>query len=167
VQEQEDEGCSSGTVKGPPAVYCYICGKMFGTRSIAIHEPQCLEKWRLENEKLPPHQRRSEPIKPQTRESLASPFFPPSPVFPFFFFSLLYSSHSFLHFIVFSYFLFFLRPFPFLFSCWSILLRRFLPFLVRFVIYSPSKRVCVAATLKTCIPEVLSSNLGRDIGPPD
>jgi hypothetical protein len=70
VQEQEDEGGSSGTVKGPPAVYCYICGKMFGTRSIAIHEPQCLERWRLENEKLPPLQRRSEPIKPQTRESL-------------------------------------------------------------------------------------------------
>jgi hypothetical protein len=55
-------------VKVPPAVYCYICGKMFGTRSIGIHEPQCLEKWRMENEKLPAHQKRSEPIKPQSRE---------------------------------------------------------------------------------------------------
>ena len=55
-------------MKVPPAVYCYICGKMFGTRSIGIHEPQCLDKWRMENEKLPAHQRRSEPVKPQTRE---------------------------------------------------------------------------------------------------
>ena len=55
-------------MKVPPAVYCYICGKMFGTRSIGIHEPQCLDKWRMENEKLPAHQRRSEPVKPQSRE---------------------------------------------------------------------------------------------------
>ena len=73
-QEQQDAGSSSsssgsgGAAKVPPAVYCYICGKMFGTRSIGIHEPQCLDKWRLENEKLPAHQRRSEPIKPQSRE---------------------------------------------------------------------------------------------------
>ncbi|XP_069672603.1 uncharacterized protein [Periplaneta americana] len=63
-QEQDDAG--GGAVKVPPAVYCYICGKMFGTRSIGIHEPQCLEKWRLENEKLPAPQRRPEPLKPQT-----------------------------------------------------------------------------------------------------
>jgi hypothetical protein len=102
-QEQQDEGGSSSVVKAPPAVYCYICGKMFGTRSIAIHEPQCIEKWRLENEMLPPHQRRSEPVKPQTRESLASPFFLlsrlrlffPRSVAPFFFHSCLYSfKHS-------------------------------------------------------------------------
>jgi hypothetical protein len=60
-------------VKVPPAVYCYICGKMFGSRSIGIHEPQCLDKWRLENEKLPAHQRRSEPIKPQSREFVLHP----------------------------------------------------------------------------------------------
>jgi hypothetical protein len=100
AQEQDDEGPNSGTVKGPPALYCYICGKMFGTRSIAIHEPQCLEKWRLENETLPQHQRRSEPIKPQTRESLCFPllsslsslrlFFRLSAL-PLIFFSSLYS----------------------------------------------------------------------------
>lgn len=45
-------------------VLCYICGRMFGTRSISIHEPHCLERWRLENEKLPEHQRRQEPIRP-------------------------------------------------------------------------------------------------------
>ncbi|XP_078422853.1 zinc finger protein 474-like [Cetorhinus maximus] len=44
---------------------CYICGKQFGLHSIIIHEPQCLEKWRIENEKLPKHQRRPEPRKPE------------------------------------------------------------------------------------------------------
>jgi hypothetical protein len=67
VQEQQGAGC--GAVRVPPAVYCYICGKMFGTRSIGIHEPQCLDRWRQDNEQLPAHQRRADPVKPQTRES--------------------------------------------------------------------------------------------------
>ncbi|XP_006886056.1 PREDICTED: zinc finger protein 474-like [Elephantulus edwardii] len=44
---------------------CYICGREFGSQSISIHEPQCLEKWRIENSKLPKHLRRPEPSKPQ------------------------------------------------------------------------------------------------------
>ncbi|XP_012583278.1 PREDICTED: zinc finger protein 474 [Condylura cristata] len=44
---------------------CYICGREFGSLSLAIHEPQCLEKWRIENSKLPKHLRRPEPSKPQ------------------------------------------------------------------------------------------------------
>lgn len=44
---------------------CYICGREFGSQSLAIHEPQCLEKWRIENNKLPKHLRRPEPSKPQ------------------------------------------------------------------------------------------------------
>ncbi|XP_030744844.1 zinc finger protein 474-like [Echinops telfairi] len=44
---------------------CYLCGREFGSQSLAIHEPQCLEKWRLENSKLPKHLRRPEPSKPQ------------------------------------------------------------------------------------------------------
>ncbi|XP_008588235.1 PREDICTED: zinc finger protein 474-like [Galeopterus variegatus] len=44
---------------------CYICGREFGSQSLAIHEPQCLEKWRIENSKLPKHLRRPEPSRPQ------------------------------------------------------------------------------------------------------
>ncbi|XP_075215838.1 uncharacterized protein LOC142321552 isoform X2 [Lycorma delicatula] len=44
---------------------CYICGREFGSASIRIHEPQCMKKWKVENEKLPPEQRRSEPKKPK------------------------------------------------------------------------------------------------------
>ncbi|XP_052794669.1 zinc finger protein 474-like isoform X2 [Mya arenaria] len=53
--------------KKPPTMVCYICGREFGTKSIAIHEPQCLEKWKVQNDKLPKGQRRPEPNKPEVR----------------------------------------------------------------------------------------------------
>uniref|UniRef100_A0A8C4QAQ8 C2HC/C3H-type domain-containing protein n=1 Tax=Eptatretus burgeri TaxID=7764 RepID=A0A8C4QAQ8_EPTBU len=49
----------------PTMRVCYICGREFGTVSITIHEPKCLEKWRVENERLPVHLRRPEPSKPE------------------------------------------------------------------------------------------------------
>ena len=48
----------------PKFVLCYICGRKYGTQSIDIHEPQCLEKWHIENAKLPPNLRRPPPRKP-------------------------------------------------------------------------------------------------------
>lgn len=51
--------------KGPRFVLCYICGRQFGSKSIDIHEPQCLEKWKVENDKLPREQRRPLPKKPE------------------------------------------------------------------------------------------------------
>ncbi|XP_043277758.1 LOW QUALITY PROTEIN: uncharacterized protein cactin [Venturia canescens] len=56
-----------------PTSTCYICGRDFGSASIEIHEPQCLRKWQNENSKLPLHQQRDEPQKPEiiyTSESL-------------------------------------------------------------------------------------------------
>lgn len=49
----------------PPSVVCYICGREYGTKSIGIHEPQCLKKWHAENDKLPLSKRRPEPKKPR------------------------------------------------------------------------------------------------------
>ncbi|XP_025072925.1 zinc finger protein 474-like [Pogonomyrmex barbatus] len=46
-------------------ITCYICGRDFGSSSIAIHEPQCLKKWHAENDKLSPARRRKEPQKPE------------------------------------------------------------------------------------------------------
>lgn len=50
----------------PPARFetCYICGGMYGSKSINIHEPKCLDKWRIENERLPKRLRAPEPVKP-------------------------------------------------------------------------------------------------------
>ncbi|XP_014295454.1 probable serine/threonine-protein kinase nek3 [Microplitis demolitor] len=47
-----------------PTTTCYICGRDFGSASIDIHEPQCLKKWHIENDKLVLSKRRPEPIKP-------------------------------------------------------------------------------------------------------
>ena len=49
---------------GPRTVVCYICGREFGTKSIGIHEPQCLKKWHVQNDQLPKNQRRRPPVKP-------------------------------------------------------------------------------------------------------
>lgn len=54
-------------IRRPPTVVCYLCGREFGSKSISIHEPQCLEKWKIENNKLPKHQQRPEPRKPEIR----------------------------------------------------------------------------------------------------
>ncbi|CAF0845417.1 unnamed protein product [Adineta ricciae] len=57
-------GGSGGPPAMPKFVMCYICGRKYGTQSIEIHEPQCLEKWHIENAKLPPNLRRPAPRKP-------------------------------------------------------------------------------------------------------
>ncbi|XP_015913572.1 uncharacterized protein [Parasteatoda tepidariorum] len=51
---------------GPRFRICYICGRQFGSKSLPIHEPKCLEKWRIQNGQLPPDKRMPEPIKPKT-----------------------------------------------------------------------------------------------------
>lgn len=36
---------------------CYVCGRMFGSRSLPIHQKQCLKKRKLEQSRLPKHLR--------------------------------------------------------------------------------------------------------------
>ena len=55
----------TGDTQQKRTVTCYICGRDFGSTSVAIHEPQCLKKWHVENDKLPPSQRRKEPQRPE------------------------------------------------------------------------------------------------------
>lgn len=54
----------------PRTVVCYICGREFGTKSISIHEPQCMDKWHVQNQQLPKGQRRKPPVKPQDLPSI-------------------------------------------------------------------------------------------------
>lgn len=54
-------------IRRPPTVVCYICGREYGTKSISIHEPQCLKKWHNENNLLPKELKRPEPKKPEVR----------------------------------------------------------------------------------------------------
>jgi len=48
----------------PKFVFCYICGRQFTDASLPIHEPQCLKKWEVQNNKLPRSERRPPPKKP-------------------------------------------------------------------------------------------------------
>ncbi len=47
--------------------FCYICGRQFSKASLPIHEPQCLKKWEIANEQLPPEMRKRKPVKPQVQ----------------------------------------------------------------------------------------------------
>ncbi|XP_076268480.1 uncharacterized protein LOC143201363 isoform X1 [Rhynchophorus ferrugineus] len=49
---------------GKRTLTCYICGREFGTASLHLHEPKCLEKWERENASLPVNLRRKPPVKP-------------------------------------------------------------------------------------------------------
>ena len=49
----------------PPAyVDCYVCGRQFGSHSVALHVPRCLQRWRATNDALPASQRTAEPQPP-------------------------------------------------------------------------------------------------------
>lgn len=54
---------------GPLTIECYICGRMFGSRSIGIHEPQCLRKWQAQNDQLPAGRRKPTPVKKSSTEA--------------------------------------------------------------------------------------------------
>lgn len=56
----------------PRTVICYICGREYGTKSISIHEPQCLAKWNLENDGLPKQLRRRAPVKPTALPAISA-----------------------------------------------------------------------------------------------
>lgn len=58
-------------VRKPPTVICYVCGREYGTKSISIHEPQCLRKWQISNSKLPISQRKPVPKKPSGKTRVA------------------------------------------------------------------------------------------------
>ena len=53
-------------------VNCYVCGKQFGSRSVALHEPRCLQRWRAANAALPAAQRTAEPQRPSAPSQSSS-----------------------------------------------------------------------------------------------
>ncbi|XP_037079125.1 zinc finger protein 474-like [Pollicipes pollicipes] len=47
----------------PSFAECYVCKKQFGSHSIALHEPRCLERWRAANSALPTAKRAATPVR--------------------------------------------------------------------------------------------------------
>ena len=66
IKSSETSPSKYSSPRRPQTVVCYICGREFGSKSISIHEPQCLEKWKVQNNQLPRQQRRPVPRKPQS-----------------------------------------------------------------------------------------------------
>ncbi|RZF41476.1 hypothetical protein LSTR_LSTR000190 [Laodelphax striatellus] len=54
----------SSSPRKPRTVVCYLCMREFGTASLPLHEPHCLQRWERENAALPAHLRRSPPSRP-------------------------------------------------------------------------------------------------------
>ncbi|XP_064390156.1 zinc finger protein 474-like [Halichondria panicea] len=71
VNEAKQENKSPKRQGKPPTKACYICGREFGSLSIAIHEPQCLKKWHAENRILPFSQRKPVPRKKEHKPAIA------------------------------------------------------------------------------------------------
>ncbi|KAF2346372.1 hypothetical protein FHG87_022872 [Trinorchestia longiramus] len=50
---------------GPPSfITCFVCQRGFGSQSIRIHVPSCLEKWHKENDTKRKSERSSPPTPP-------------------------------------------------------------------------------------------------------
>ena len=73
IQEHLSPGPAKARTPAP-TVYCYICGRQFGSSSIGIHQPQCLKKWQTQNDKLPKAQRRPMPMAPEIVREKGGPF---------------------------------------------------------------------------------------------
>lgn len=54
----------------PRSLICYICGREFGTKSLAIHLKTCEQKWYWEEDKKPKHKRRPLPEAPSELEAV-------------------------------------------------------------------------------------------------
>ncbi|CAH1285433.1 unnamed protein product [Diabrotica balteata] len=64
MKKMQEGSDSSRASSGKRTLTCYICGREYGTASLKLHEPKCLEKWERENSSLPEHLRRKVPIRP-------------------------------------------------------------------------------------------------------
>ena len=56
----------------PVALICHICGREYGTTSLAIHLPQCAKLWKDRQKLLPRSERRPVPKAPLTLSTITS-----------------------------------------------------------------------------------------------
>merc|ERR1719326_1900199 len=70
-----DDGAGEGFGENAPkprSVVCHICGREFGSASIAIHVPQCAKKWEAAEAKKPKAERRPLPETPSLEKGQVS-----------------------------------------------------------------------------------------------
>ena len=56
----------------PAALLCHICGREYGTTSLAIHLPQCAKLWKDRQKLLPRNERRPVPKAPLPLDAIAA-----------------------------------------------------------------------------------------------
>ncbi len=61
---------SSKQKDGPLGIVCYLCGKEFGSKSISIHQEQCIVKWTNLRSSLPKQWHDRIPIPPMPKTDL-------------------------------------------------------------------------------------------------
>lgn len=47
-----------------PGLFCYLCGKKFGTGSLKIHLGECKKKWENSEAQKPENERKALPVPP-------------------------------------------------------------------------------------------------------
>eukprot|EP00547_Thalassionema_nitzschioides_P010699 CAMPEP_0194260902 /NCGR_PEP_ID=MMETSP0158-20130606/45748_1 /TAXON_ID=33649 /ORGANISM="Thalassionema nitzschioides, Strain L26-B" /LENGTH=891 /DNA_ID=CAMNT_0039001007 /DNA_START=62 /DNA_END=2738 /DNA_ORIENTATION=+ len=62
-------GAEIKRINAPTTYICYVCGRQYGSKSIDIHEKQCLDIFRKQQACLPPKERKEEPVRPPYRAS--------------------------------------------------------------------------------------------------
>lgn len=61
--------------KNPFTVICYLCGREYGSKSVEIHEKECIIRWEAQNRALPKNMRKPKPVKPSlATHSSENPF---------------------------------------------------------------------------------------------
>jgi hypothetical protein len=70
----QNGGIGSSAVSNPRFTYsCFLCGRNFGSRSLGIHLPQCLNRWELTEALLPLEEQRERPQMPMELMDPAHP----------------------------------------------------------------------------------------------
>jgi zinc-finger of a C2HC-type len=49
--------------RNPLSIICHICGRDYGTKSIQIHEPKCMQEWERTQASLPRSLRKPLPVR--------------------------------------------------------------------------------------------------------
>ena len=59
---------AGGPSRAPKSYVCYLCGRQFGSSSLGIHIPKCLDKWAAREAAKAPGERRAPPVPPAELE---------------------------------------------------------------------------------------------------
>eukprot|EP00347_Sterkiella_histriomuscorum_P001028 403373615 len=69
-QSQASPSKGPAIIQRPKTIFCYICGREYGSLSIEIHLKSCKQKWEIEENKKPAKERRPVPQPPKSFDDM-------------------------------------------------------------------------------------------------